>query len=89
MELERRDFLKLASVGAAGAAGVAMSLAGKQALADDAGTAAALGQAMGPGLNGPYLDLNTAEGNQIAYARMSGDLDETKQKTGCISKEHF
>ena len=83
MELERIDFLKLASAGAAGASGLAMALAGEQVLAaDDAGTSAALGQAMGPGLDGPYLDLRTAAGNQIAYARMSGDLDESKQKSG-------
>ena len=71
MELERRDFLKLASAGAAGASGLAMTLAGEQVLAsDDAGTSAALGEAMGPGLDGPYLDLRTAAGNQIAFARM-------------------
>jgi len=82
MDSQRRDFLKLASSGAAGAAGLAMTLGAEQVFADEAGTAAALGQAQGPGLTGPYLDLTTAAGNQVAYARMSGNLDESKQKMG-------
>jgi len=34
----------------------------------------------GPGLEGPYLDLRTGKGNQLAYARIQGDLDWGKQK---------
>ena len=29
----------------------------------------------GPALEGPYLDLRTGKGNQLAYARIQGDLD--------------
>lgn len=34
----------------------------------------------GPGIKGPYLDLTTGRGNQLAYARLQGDLDFGKQK---------
>ena len=34
----------------------------------------------GPALEGPYLDLRTGKGNKLAYARIQGDLDNTKQK---------
>lgn len=34
----------------------------------------------GPALEGPYLDLRTGRGNQLAYARIQGDIDFGKQK---------
>lgn len=34
----------------------------------------------GPGIGGPYLDLRTGKGNQIAYARLQGDIDWGRQK---------
>jgi len=82
MDLKRRDFLKLASSGAAGASGLAMMMGAEQLMAEETQTAAAIGRAQGPGLDGPYLDLKTPAGNQVAYARMSGNLDESKQKMG-------
>jgi hypothetical protein len=78
---ERREFLTTASAGGAlaiGAAGVAgMTLGGPLASAS-----AALHSlhGRGPGLKGPYLDLSTGRGNQLAYARIQGDLDFGKQK---------
>ena len=35
---------------------------------------------LGPALEGPYLDLRTGRGNQLAYARIQGNLDFGKQK---------
>ena len=34
----------------------------------------------GPAIEGPYLDLRTGKGNQMAYARIQGDIDFGKQK---------
>jgi len=34
----------------------------------------------GAGIEGPYLDLRTGKGNQLAYARIQGDTDWGKQK---------
>ncbi len=34
----------------------------------------------GPALEGPYLDLRTGRGNQLAYARIQGDIDFGKEK---------
>ena len=34
----------------------------------------------GPAIEGPYLDLRTGRGNQLAYARIQGDIDFGKQK---------
>ena len=43
----------------------------------------ALGQGgVADSLKGPYLDLGTPNGNMLAVARMSGDLDLSKQKFG-------
>ena len=79
---ERRDFLTTAGgVGGAlaiGASGLAsMTLGGPMAMAS-ALTSSRYG--MGPGLKGPYLDLSTGKGNQLAYARIQGDLDFGKPK---------
>ncbi|MEY3337262.1 MAG: hypothetical protein RL245_254 [Pseudomonadota bacterium] len=79
----RRDFLTTASgLGGAlaiGASGLAsMTLGGPMASAATALTMSRYG--MGPGLKGPYLDLSTGKGNQLAYARIQGDLDFGKPK---------
>ncbi|MBM4197386.1 MAG: DUF1838 domain-containing protein [Gammaproteobacteria bacterium] len=34
----------------------------------------------GPAIEGPYLDLRTGRGNQLAYARIQGDIDFGRQK---------
>ena len=34
----------------------------------------------GPAIEGPFLDLRTGRGNQLAYARIQGDIDFGKQK---------
>lgn len=75
MDIERRQFVaSFASVGVMGAATLAMtSAAGAAALK-------ATEAKRGPGLDGPYLDLRTGKGNQLAYARIQGDLDFGKQK---------
>ena len=73
----RRDLLNsMATVGMSGAALLALS-----------GTAAAAKSSLlqsrygkGPGLEGPYLDLRTGKGNQLAYARLQGNLDFGKPK---------
>jgi hypothetical protein len=78
---ERRDFLTTAgglggalAVGGAGLAGLSFG--------PTAGAASLLTSqyGRGPGLKGPYLDLTTGRGNQLAYARIQGDLDFGKPK---------
>jgi len=78
--MKRREFLanSFAGVGAAGAATFAFSAMGQQARADShmsPGTPVG-----GAALRGPYLDLTTGPGNQLAYARIQSDLDFGKQK---------
>ena len=34
----------------------------------------------GPAIEGPFLDLRAGRGNQLAYARIQGDIDFSKQK---------
>jgi hypothetical protein len=78
--MQRRDFLKngFAGVGMAGAAALAMSAFGEKARA---GAHMAAGTSVGgEALEGPYLDLRTGRGNQLAYARLQSDLDFGKQK---------
>jgi hypothetical protein len=75
----RRQFVSsFATVGAAGAAALAMGATGL-ARAD---APAALGTARGKALEGPYVDLRTGKGNQNVYARLQGDLDFGKEKHG-------
>lgn len=83
MQTTRRDLLNsFASVGPLGA----LSLGLLQSGAALGGAHAAAGSATtsrygkGPGLEGPYLDLRTGKGNKLAYARIQGNLDPTKQK---------
>ena len=80
--LKRRDFLENAGgLGASlaiGAAGMA-SLGGSTLAAAKAAPATSM-YGIGPGLKGPYLDLTTGRGNQLAYARIQGDLNFGKQK---------
>jgi hypothetical protein len=74
MDFERRQLVtSFASVGVMGAASLAM---GSAALAATGNRATARGSA----IEGPYLDLRTGKGNQLAYARIQGDLDFGKPK---------
>ncbi len=78
--MQRRDFLKsgFAGVGMAGAATLALSAFGERARASahmSPGTSVG-----GEVLKGPYLDLRTGRGNQLAYARLQSDIDFGKQK---------
>jgi hypothetical protein len=74
----RREFIRsFAGIGAMSAAMLAFGAGGGRA----AGLVSSA-QAQGDVLKGPYLDLTTGKGNQIAVARMNGDLDESKQKHG-------
>ena len=75
MQTTRRDILSFASVGALGAATFALTQAGPALAA----TSASQG-GKGPAIKGPYLDLTTGKGNQLAYARIQGDIDPAKQK---------
>ncbi len=78
MQNERRDFLKgFASVGAIGAMTMAMGAMGRQS---QAYAAAAAKHGSGPAIDGPYLNLRTGRGNQLAYARLQSDIDFGKQK---------
>jgi len=86
MSVQRRDFLKsFASVGAAGAATMALAACAPRSGQPGNGVGAADEPMVsrggrGPALEGPYLDLRTGRGNQLAYARIQGDLDWGKQK---------
>jgi hypothetical protein len=79
MSNARREFMKgFAGVGAAGAAAIAFAAMGRKARAEahmSPGTPVG-----GDALRGPYIDLTTGRGNQLAYARIQGDLDFGKQK---------
>jgi hypothetical protein len=78
MQSQRRQFLKgFAGVGAMGAASLAMGVLGQQQ-ARAAQSAPSYGQ--GDALKGPYLDLSTGRGNQLAYARLQSDIDFGQQK---------
>jgi len=78
MTVQRRDFLQgFATMGAAGAMGMALSAMGREA---HARTEAASRYGFGPAIKGPYLDLTTGRGNQLAYARIQSDIDFGKQK---------
>ena len=77
----RRDVLT--SVASAGMSGAAfMALAATAATTVQAAKSPQLTSRFGkgPGLKGPYLDLGTGKGNQLAYARLQGDLDFGKPK---------
>lgn len=76
MQADRRNVLKsFATVGAFGAMSMALGAMSRQAQA-----AAAARYGTGPALSGPYLDLRTGRGNQLAYARIQSDIDFGKQK---------
>lgn len=77
MQTTRRDVLSFASVGAAGATALALGAYSRSAAA--AVTGGSLG-GKGPAIEGPFLDLRTGKGNQMAYARIQGDTDWGKQK---------
>ena len=78
--MQRREFLKngFAGIGAAGALGLALGAYGNKA---QAGAHMRAGTSVGgEALRGPYLDLLTGRGNQLAYARIQSDIDFGKQK---------
>ena len=70
--MQRRDLLLTGSL--------AMGLS-----AAPAGLLAAPKAAATPGLKGPYLDLTTGKGNQLALVRIDANLDESKPKYGSAS----
>ncbi len=75
MQLKRREFMQsFASVGAVGAMTMALDAYSQKAMAAE--TAAPAGDMIG----GPYIDLRTGRGNQLAYARIQSDIDFGKQK---------
>ncbi|MDC0226138.1 DUF1838 domain-containing protein [Gammaproteobacteria bacterium] len=78
--MKRREFFKnIGNVGAMGAGALALNMMSNHAKAD---SASSYGQSMGQSLSGPYIDLMTGPGNKVGYARLNGDLDESKQKYG-------
>jgi hypothetical protein len=76
MQTTRRDVLSFASVGAAGATALALGAYSRSATAASGGSVGG----RGPALEGPFLDLRTGRGNQMAYARIQGDTDWGKEK---------
>ncbi len=79
MDWQRRELL-LGGASTLALAGVAMEAAA--AAAGSGASAAGIGAAGADVLKGPHLDLSTPRGNMLAVARMTADLDLTKQKTG-------
>ena len=78
--MKRRDFFKnIGNVGAMGAGAMALNMMSNHAKAD---SASSYGQSMGQSLSGPYIDLTTGPGNKVGYARLNGDLDQSKKKYG-------
>jgi len=78
----RRGFLTTAG-GAGGALAIGASGLASMTLGAPGAMAASLltsKHGLGPGLKGPHLDLTTGRGNQLAYAKIQGDLDYGKQK---------
>lgn len=86
-QTSRRAFFETAGgLGAALAAvgaGVATAVLPGEADAStrrNSGGAASSRYGKGRGIEGPYLDLRSGRGNQLAYARIQGDIDWGKQK---------
>ena len=78
MQKNRREIIRsFGAVGALGAAALAFGQAPRKAAADGHDSAAAADY-----IGGPYLDLRTARGNQLGYARLTCDADESKQRIG-------
>lgn len=78
MEPKRREILKsFGAVGAFGAAALALGQAPRKAAAAGHDSSAATDY-----ISGPYVDLRTAAGNVTGYARLTSDLDESKQRLG-------
>lgn len=78
MYKNRREILRsFGAVGAFGAAALALGQAPRRAAAADHKAVAAPDY-----LTGPYVDLRTPAGNLTAYARLSSNLDESKQRVG-------
>ena len=78
MHKNRREIIRsFGAVGALGAAALAFGQAPRKAAADGHDHSAATDY-----LSGPYVDLRTPDGNVTAYARLTCDLDESKQRYG-------
>ncbi len=78
MQQQRREIItSFGAVGAFGAAALAFGQAPRKAFAADSASAGSPDY-----IGGPYVDLRTGAGNKIGYARMQGDLDESKQRIG-------
>lgn len=78
MQQQRREIItSFGAVGAFTAAALAFGQAPRKAFAADDDAAGATDY-----IGGPYVDLRTAQGNQIAYARLTSELDESKQRHG-------
>ena len=74
-DLSRRDFMNNIGIGAASAAALAATGCATAGSGNDPATKKSL--------TGPYLDLfDSTEDNMIAYARLQGNLDESKTKYG-------
>jgi hypothetical protein len=74
-DLSRRDFMNNIGIGAASAAALAATGCATAGSGSDPATKKSL--------TGPYLDLfDSTEDNMIAYARLQGNLDESKTKYG-------
>ena len=87
MQTTRRELLgNFATVGPLGAMSLGAMSVGLLQAAPAFGAAEASNPNLtsrygkGPALEGPYLDLRTGKGNKLAYARIQGDLDPSKQK---------
>ncbi|MBM4197428.1 MAG: hypothetical protein FJ197_10120, partial [Gammaproteobacteria bacterium] len=75
MQTTRRDALSFASVGVLGASALALGAWSEKAAAKLTSQGG-----KGPAIEGPYLDLRTGKGNQMAYARIQGDTNWGQQK---------
>ena len=74
-DLSRRDFMNNIGIGAASAAALAATGCATAGSGNDPATKKSL--------TGPYLDLfDSTEDNMVAYARLQGNLDESKTKYG-------
>mgnify|MGYP003333843556 FL=1 len=78
MSLDRREILfgGVTALALTGAAGVAEARSKKHAAGHHAAAHTE------PSLSGPYVDLSTPRGNMLTFARLVGDLDVGKSRSG-------